>query len=43
MDDNIHKLNLLYSLLDASTHPVSRSIKNYLASKYDLEIKNLKM
>lgn len=41
MDDNIHKLNLLYSLLDASTHPVSRSIKNYLDSKYDLEIKKL--
>ena len=41
MDENIHKLNLLYSLLDASTHPVSRSIKNYLASKYDLEIKKL--
>ena len=41
MDENIHKLNLLYSLLDASTHPVSRSIKNYLATKYDLEIKKL--
>ena len=41
MDENIHKLNLLYSLLDASIHPVSRSIKNYLASKYDLEIKKL--
>ncbi|WP_368029516.1 heavy metal translocating P-type ATPase [Arcobacter sp. s6] len=41
MDDNIHKLNLLYSLLDASTHPVSISIKKYLISKYELESKNL--
>jgi Cu+-exporting ATPase len=41
IDDNIHKLNLLYSLLDASTHPVSKSIKRYLDSKYDLEMKNL--
>ena len=41
LDDNIHKINLLYSLLDASTHPVSISIKKYLVSKYDLESKNL--
>lgn len=41
LDDNLHKLNLLYSLLDASTHPVSKSIKRYLDSKYDLEMKNL--
>jgi P-type Cu+ transporter len=41
LDDNIHKLNLLYSLLDASTHPVSISIKKYLMSKYDLQSKNL--
>ena len=41
MDESIHKLNLLYSLLDASTHPVSISIKKYLMSKYDLESKNL--
>ena len=41
LDDNIHKLNLLYSLLDASTHPVSISIKKYLMTKYDLESKNL--
>ena len=41
LDDSIHKLNLLYSLLDASTHPVSISIKKYLMSKYDLESKNL--
>ena len=30
MDDNIHKLNLLYSILCVSTHPVSNSIKKYL-------------
>uniref|UniRef100_UPI0040471217 heavy metal translocating P-type ATPase n=1 Tax=Aliarcobacter sp. TaxID=2321116 RepID=UPI0040471217 len=41
LDDNIHKLNLLYSLLDASSHPVSRSIKKYLESKYNLEMKKL--
>ncbi len=41
MDESIHKLNLLYSLLDASTHPVSTSIKKYLMTKYDLESKNL--
>ena len=40
-DDNIHKLNLLYSILSASSHPVSTSIKNYLSSKYELEIKEL--
>ena len=40
-DDNIHKLNLLYSILSASSHPVSTSIKNYLSSKYELEIKKL--
>ena len=41
MDDNIHKLNLLYSLLDSSNHPVSKSIKKYLESKYSLELKTL--
>ena len=41
MDENIHKLNLLYSLLDSSTHPVSISIKKYLISKYDLQLKKL--
>ena len=41
MDDNIHKLNLLYSLLSASNHPVSRSIKKYLLKRYDLEDKKL--
>jgi Cu+-exporting ATPase len=41
MDDNIHKLNLLYSLLDSSNHPVSKSIKKYLESKYTLALKPL--
>lgn len=42
LDDNIYKVQLLYSLLDASKHPVSISIKKYLESKYEnLEIKNL--
>jgi P-type Cu+ transporter len=41
LDENIHKLNLLYSILCASTHPVSRSIKKYLEEKYDLIEKKL--
>ena len=41
LDDNIHKLNLLYSLLSASTHPVSCSIKKYLETKYELKEKKL--
>jgi len=41
LDESIHKLNLLYSILNASTHPVSNSIKKYLLSIYDLEIKSL--
>ncbi|PUE64172.1 heavy metal translocating P-type ATPase [Arcobacter caeni] len=41
MDDNIHKLNLLFSLLSASNHPVSKSIKKYLSKKYDLKEKKL--
>ena len=41
LDDNIHKLNLLYSILCASTHPVSISIKNYLKEKYALTEKKL--
>ena len=41
LDDNIHKLNLLYSLLDASTHPISKSIKKELSKKYDLSLKDL--
>ena len=30
-----NELNLLYSLVDSSTHPVSVSIKEYLSEKYD--------
>ncbi|MFW2585166.1 heavy metal translocating P-type ATPase [Aliarcobacter butzleri] len=41
LDDNIHKLNLLYSLIDSSTHPVSLSIKSYLEKNYNLELKKL--
>jgi Cu+-exporting ATPase len=42
LDDNIHKLNLLYSLLDSSSHPISVSIKDYLEKNYkDLVLKNL--
>lgn len=42
MDDNIHKLNLLYSLLDSSSHPISLSIKEYLEKNYkDLSLKDL--
>lgn len=41
LDENIHKLNLLYSILCASTHPVSRSIKKHLEEKYDLIEKKL--
>ncbi len=41
LDDNIHKLNLLYSLIDASTHPVSKSVKKYLQKEYDLTSKDL--
>jgi len=41
-DENIHKLNLLYSLLESSTHPISKSVKKYLESKYDnLQLKNI--
>ena len=42
MDDNIHKLNLLYSLLDSSSHPISKSVKKELIRKYpNLELKSL--
>ncbi|WP_321468646.1 heavy metal translocating P-type ATPase [Halarcobacter sp.] len=42
LDNNIHKLNLMYSLLDSSTHPISKSVKKYLANKYsNLELKNI--
>ncbi len=43
LDKNIHKLNLLYSLIDSSTHPISKSIKKHLEKKFDnLTLKNLK-
>ncbi|WP_375722978.1 heavy metal translocating P-type ATPase [Arcobacter sp. KX21116] len=42
LDENIHKLDLLYSLLDSSTHPISSSIKEYLKNHYkNLSLKNL--
>ena len=42
MDENIHKLNLLYSLLDSSSHPISISIKEYLENNYkNIALKNL--
>ncbi len=41
-DKNIHKLNLLYSLLETSTHPISLSVKSYLKENYEnLEHKKL--
>ncbi|RXJ98728.1 copper-translocating P-type ATPase [Arcobacter sp. CECT 8986] len=41
LDDNIHKLNLLYSLIVSSNHPISKSIKKYLQDNYTLEEKEL--
>lgn len=42
LDDNIHKLNLLYSLVSSSSHPISISIKNYLEENYkNLSLKDL--
>ena len=41
IDKNSDSLDLLYSLLDSSTHPVSKSLKKYLSSKYDLNTKKL--
>lgn len=34
LDDNIYKLNLLYSLLCASNHPISQSLKSYIKQHY---------
>ncbi len=34
MDKNIHKLNLLYSMLEASHHPMSVSIKAHLVKRF---------
>jgi len=41
LNDDKQKLNLLYSLLDTSTHPISKSVKKYLLSKYDLKSQKL--
>ena len=42
LDENIHKLNLLYSMVDASSHPISKSVKKYLENEYDnLQLKNI--
>lgn len=41
LDDNIHKLNLLYSILDASSHPISKSVKKELTTKFNLKLKEL--
>ncbi|KAB7884768.1 heavy metal translocating P-type ATPase [Poseidonibacter ostreae] len=41
LNEDIEKLNLLYSLLDTSTHPISKSVKKYLLSKYDLKLEKL--
>lgn len=41
LDDNIHKLNLLYSLLEASNHPISLSVKAYLDKNYNLDTKEI--
>jgi len=42
LDDSKDNLDLLYSLVDSSTHPISKSLKKYLLSKYDLKTKDLK-
>ena len=42
-DDNNEKLSLLYSLLDSSNHPVSKSVKKYLKANYSLESKNINL
>lgn len=41
LNDDKEKLNLLYSLLDTSTHPISKSVKKYLLSKYDVKLQKL--
>ncbi len=41
LNDDKEKLDLLYSLLDTSTHPISKSVKKYLLSKYDLQLQKL--
>lgn len=41
VDNSIHKMNLLFSLVSSSKHPVSIAVKNYLQEEYDLEYKEL--
>ncbi|RXJ86114.1 heavy metal translocating P-type ATPase [Arcobacter sp. CECT 8985] len=41
LDNNIHKLNLLYSLISNSNHPISKSVKKYLDENYELSEKEL--
>ncbi|WP_419782483.1 heavy metal translocating P-type ATPase [Malaciobacter marinus] len=41
LDDNTHKLNLLYTLLDSSNHPISNSVKEYMKNNFSLESKDL--
>lgn len=41
IDESIENLNLLYSMLSASSHPVSVSIKKHICTLYDLNIENL--
>jgi len=43
LDKNIHKINLLYSLLESSNHPISKSVKKHLEKRFDkLSLKNIK-
>ncbi len=39
--EDSEKLNLLFTLLDSSNHPVSFSAKKYLSSKYQLKLEKL--
>ncbi|MBS9782686.1 MAG: heavy metal translocating P-type ATPase [Arcobacter sp.] len=41
LDENIHKINLLYSLVDSSKHPVSLAVKKYLEENFTCENKNI--
>jgi Cu+-exporting ATPase len=42
LDESMHKINLLYSLLDSSSHPVSKAVKRYLKNNFDdLELKKI--
>ncbi|SKB30157.1 heavy metal translocating P-type ATPase [Malaciobacter marinus] len=41
LDNNVDKLNLLYSLLDSSNHPISNSVKEYMKDNFSLESKDI--